>query len=623
MSKTHDEDAKRPKGKVTEVAGWLLMSMLVLGLGGFGVTNFGGRVTSIATVGDVEISAQDYAQAVQTQVRSYSQQMGLQISAQELLGAGLGQDVLRGLIARAALTDQANKIGLSVGDELVATKVVAMPGFQGPSGSFDRDMYRSQLDRVGQSETDFESGVRRDVTLGLFQNMISGGITAPAAMTEKLDLWLNEKRGFSLLRLAEADLAAPLPAPTEDELKAFHTAHPEMFIKPEAKRITYVSLLPQDVAATQPVDETAVKALYDERIDEYVLPERRIVDRLVYPDQATADAARTKLDGGASFEDLVKERGIELVDADLGDVTLDDLGDAGDAVFAAAEGAVVGPLPSNLGPAIFRVVTVLAAEETPLSKVHDTLALELQTEAALAAIDARFEAIDDLLAGGATLEDLAKDEGMTLATLDYVSGVQGSSVIEGYDTFRQAADAVADGDFPETTPLEDGGIFALRLDEIVPEAPIPFDAAREAVTVAWHAEALTKALSARAAEIKTAVEAGASLGSFGIVDATAKTDRNGSIDGAPASLMETVFGLAEGAVSVVDADGFVAVVVLTKIIPAATDGEEAIASRAALSTSFAQSISADAFEAFTTSVTTSAGITLDQGAVDAVNKSLP
>ncbi len=623
MSKNTDDEKPRTKRKMQEVAGWLLMSMLVLGLGGFGVTNFGGRVTSVATVGDIEISAQDYAQAVQTQVRSYSQQMGLQISAQELLGAGLGQDVMRGLIARAALTDEAGKIGLSVGDELVATKVVAMPAFQGPSGSFDRDMYRSQLERIKQSEADFETGVRRDVTLGLFQNMISGGITAPQAMTEKLDLWLNEKRGFSLLPLTEAYLAAPLPAPTEDELKAFHTAQPEMFIKPEAKRITYVALLPQDIAADQPVDEAAVQALYDERIDEYVLPERRIVDRLVYPDQATADAARAKLDGGATFEDLVKDRGIELADADLGDVTLDDLGDAGESVFAAAEGDVVGPLPSNLGPAMFRVATVLAAEETPLADVHDTLALELQTEAARTAIDARFEAIDDLLAGGATLEDLAKEEGMTLSTLDYVSGVPGGSAIEGYDAFRQAADAVAEGDFPETTGLEDGGLFALRLDEIVAEAPTPFDEARQAVTTAWHAEALTKALSARAVEIKTAVEGGASLGSFGIVDAMAKTDRNGSVEGAPASLMETVFGMAEGAVSVVDADGFVGVVVLDKIIPAVTEGEETAAARASLATSFAQSISADAFEAFTTSITTDAGITMDQAAVDAVNASLP
>ena len=44
MAKTPTEDSKRPRGKAQEVAVWTLMGMLILGLGGFGVTNFGGGV---------------------------------------------------------------------------------------------------------------------------------------------------------------------------------------------------------------------------------------------------------------------------------------------------------------------------------------------------------------------------------------------------------------------------------------------------------------------------------------------------------------------------------------------------------------------------------------------------
>ena len=40
---------KKRKGSVVLV--WVLMAMLVAGLGGFGVTNFGGGTASIATVG--------------------------------------------------------------------------------------------------------------------------------------------------------------------------------------------------------------------------------------------------------------------------------------------------------------------------------------------------------------------------------------------------------------------------------------------------------------------------------------------------------------------------------------------------------------------------------------------
>ncbi|MBL9048094.1 MAG: hypothetical protein JNK34_12425 [Tabrizicola sp.] len=64
MTKHTDDDTPRAKSKSKEVAGWLLMGLLVLGLGGFGVTSFGGRVSTLGQVGDVEITADDYARAV-------------------------------------------------------------------------------------------------------------------------------------------------------------------------------------------------------------------------------------------------------------------------------------------------------------------------------------------------------------------------------------------------------------------------------------------------------------------------------------------------------------------------------------------------------------------------------
>ena len=87
--------------------------------------------------------------------------------------------------------------------------------------------------------------------------------------------------------------------------------------------------------------------------------------------------------------------------------------------------------------------------------------------------------------------------------------------IEGYTAFRAAAEAVTAEDFPEAIVLDDGGVVALQFLEIVPAAPIPFDEAREAVAADWRAAQLAEALSARAIEIKSALEGGAAIGSFG------------------------------------------------------------------------------------------------------------
>jgi peptidyl-prolyl cis-trans isomerase D len=622
MAKTPETDAKRPKNVAKEAAVWVMMGMLILGLGGFGITNFGGGVSTVGTVGEVEITADDYARAFQSQLSNFSQQVGQPISAQEGLAFGLDRQVLQGLVTQAALDNEARRVGLSVGDAVVANEITAMDAFKGVSGTFDREAYSFALERTNQTEAEFETSMRRDITRSLLQGVVAGGFSAPDALTDTLYQWIAERRGFSMLRLGEADLVTPVPDPTEEELKAFHSANIDRFTAPEAKRITFAALLPEDIAADQPVDDAVLRDLYQSRIDEFVIPERRIVDRLVYPDQAAADAARAELDAGTTFDALVTARGLTLDAIDLGDVTREDLGAGADAVFAAAEGGVVGPVASDLGPAFYRVVTALAAEETTFEAARDTLAIEIQTDAARRAISDKVETVDDLLAGGATLEDLAKEAGMTLGTLDHVVGQQGSATIEGYPAFREAADAVLADDFPQAIVLEDGGIVALRLDEVVPSAPIPFEDAREAVDAAWRADALQKALSARAIEIKTAIEGGAAIGSFGIVDVTPETARDGFITGAPESLLPAVFKMAEGDVQVIEAEGFIAVVRLDRIQPAASEGEDAEALRAAIAAQAEQAITTDAFSAFTNALSSEAGITLDQAVINAVNTSL-
>ena len=623
MAKSPVEEAKRPKGKAQEVAVWILVGLLVLGLGGFGVTNFSGGVTRIGSVGDTDITADDYARALQTQVREISEQFGQPLSMQEALAFGIDKQVIQNIVTRAALDNEAQRIGLSVGDEVVAAELMSMDSFKGVKGDFDREAYRFTLDRSRMSEAEFEAGLRRDISRQLLQGAVSGGFAAPRPLTETLYAWVAERRGFSLLRLSEADLQTPVAEPTPEQLKAHYDARIDRFTRPEAKRITYAALLPEAIAKDQPVDDAILQKMYQDRISEFVVPERRILERLVYPDQAAADAAKARLEGGTPFEALVAERNLTLDAIAMGDVAKDELGDAGETVFAAGEGAVVGPLASDLGPALYRVVAVLAAEETTFDAARETLAIEIQTDAARRVIADKIEAIDDLLAGGATLEDLEKDLGLTVAQVDYVSGRQGEAVIEGYPAFRAAADAVQVDDYSEAIALEDGGVVALRMDEIVPAAPIPFEEAAEAVAEDWRKEAVAAALSARAVEITSAIEGGAAIGSFGIVDVTPETARDGFVEGAPDSLMPAVFKMAEGDVQVIEGPDFVGVVRLDRIAPAATEGDEAVAIRAALSAQIEQAIASDAFAAFTNALTAEAGISLDQSAINAVHVSLP
>ncbi|HBN31907.1 MAG TPA: peptidylprolyl isomerase, partial [Rhodobacteraceae bacterium] len=157
------------------------------------------------------------------------------------------------------------------------------------------------------------------------------------------------------------------------------------------------------------VDEAALRTLYDEQSARFNIPARRIVDRLVYPNQATAQAALDSLSSGAkTFETLVTERGLTLADVDLGEVSRADLtGAAADAVFLLTEPGVAGPVETDLGPALFQVNAVLEAQNTSFEQVSDELHAEYVADRARRQIDDGIVGIDDLLAGGNTLEEIA------------------------------------------------------------------------------------------------------------------------------------------------------------------------------------------------------------------------
>ena len=615
----HPEAETKKKGKGASLLVWVLMSLLILGLGGFGVTNFGGNVRAIGAVGDRDISTTDYARALGQELNAFGAQIGQPVNLQQGIAFGLDKQVLQGLITRAALDAEAARIGVSVGDAAVAKELSGMTAFQGVTGQFDPESYRFALKQSNLNETDFEAGLRSDVARTLLQGAVAGGFAAPAALTDTLYAYAAERRSFSLLKLDAADLAPQPAAPTDAELTAFYDANIARFTKPEARRITYIALLPDMIAADMAVDDAAVKALYDARIAEFVQPERRLVERLVFASDADATAAKARLDAGETFEALVAERGLTLEDVDMGDVGADGLGAAADAVFALAAPGIVGPFASDLGPALFRMNAILPAQETTFDEARTDLAGEAQLDAARRAIADKLEAVDDALVGGATLEDVQVEQSMQLVTFDYVPGAENADPIAGYEAFRTAADAVAEGDFPEAIALDDGGLVALRLDAIVPPAPIPFADAKEKVAAAYTADALTKALVAQAVTVKSAVEGGASLGAYGIVRTAPELTRTGFFEDAPDGLLAKAFAMAAGDIQVIEAPDFVGVLRLDSVVPAAADGAEATALKAALAAQVEQAIAQDAFIAFTTALTAQSGITLDQAAINAVH----
>ncbi|WP_323768663.1 peptidylprolyl isomerase [Antarctobacter sp.] len=597
---------------------WGLLGLLLLGLGGFGATNFSGTVRSIGKVGEAEISTSDYFRALQAEMRNFQERTGQALSFQQAQSLGLTQQVLSQLVVTAALENEASVLGISVGDERLAGDLRKIRAFQGVDGSFNRDAYRLTLDSAGLNERSFEEKLRDESASTLLQGAVLAGVRLPDTYVDTLISYTGERRAFTWAEVSETELEV-LPAPTEEELRAHYEDNIALFTRPETKRLTYVWLTPEMIVDSVEVDEDSLRAAYDERKEEFDLPERRLVERLVFNDQAAAEAALARVDAGeAAFEDLVIERGLELADTDLGDVTQGDLGKAAEVVFGADVGQVVGPAPTTLGPALFRVNAVLPAQLTSFEDAVPALRGELALDRARRVIDTQIQSFDDEMAAGVTLDELAASTDLDLGTLGWTG--ENDEDIAGYPAFRDAAEAVEISDYPAITQLGDGGVFALRLDEVLDPTPFPYEEVELRVQADWRRAQKVDALFARAESLAAELGEGVTFEGAGLAAQTEEgLTRTAYGADLPRPVLDAVFDMKPNEVRALRAGDLAVVVRMDDVLDVDKDSEQAKQLAQLFRDQAAQDVAQDLFRALSTDIQTRAGVDLDQPAINAVH----
>ena len=603
---------------------WGILGLLIVGLGGFGTANFGGSVSNVGSVGDRDIDVNTYANALSGEISRFEQQIGQQMSIEQASQIGIPARVLNQLFNQAALDGETSRLGLSVGDAAVRTQLLSIQGFQGLDGKFDTDTYKAALNRIGENPSKFEQGLREDLARTLLQGALTTGVTMPAIYGDVVVEWIGERRTISVATMGTGALSTGVPVPTDADIKSQYEATPEAYTAPETRDVTYVWLTPEMLSDEVELDEASLRQLYDDNISQFVQAERRLVERLVFgtKDEAAAAAARLQ-SGETTYEDEITARGLDIVDADMGDVALSDLGAAGDIVFALEETAISDVIDTDLGPALFRVNGVLDASEISFEDARGDLSIEMAADAARRDISDMIEEFDDLLASGATLEELATETRLEQGQLSWTSASEDG--IASYSAFVAAVKAAEVGDFPEIVELSDGGIFALRLDTITPATLSPLDEVRDQVIADWEVAETARQMLVRAQDLESRVASGTPLADLGLeIETFEAITRQDYISTMPDGFIDAVFapGLAAGATTLIEGDGRVIIASIDAVLPPEdTDDNTAIAD--SYIASAAQGAAQDVITAFSSALRTREGISINQTAVDAIHAQLP
>lgn len=604
---------------------WIIILLLIVGLAGFGISQSGGAGSelAVATVGDEEVTANEFGQAYQTEMNRLSQQFGRQLTQQEMQIFGGDQIVLTQLLTLAALDGEAKGAELSVGDEAVRELLVRNPAFQGLDGAFSAESYEFILQRSNIEAGDYEQSLREDATRQLLAAAVSGGVDIGTAMPSAIVKFVAERRGVSFVKLEPQHLTSPVSAPTSADLDAYYSANKDGYTRPETRDVTYGILRETDLIEKIDVSDADIAAEFEARRVEYQQPAMVSLDRIVFGNETDATEALAQINSDETDFDAVAEaRGLSPSDIELGEMTSGALSTAARApIFAATEPGVLGPFQSDLGPALYRINAIIPANEQSLEDVRDDLRLSIAQDVARDRLANATDEIDDLIVGGATLEDIGNESDMTLEQMLF-----DPSAIEGIAADSRFREEVLDAEIGESRDLidlSDGSLLVVRVNEINPPRIPPLSEITEDVTNDWTADKTREALKFRAEDLEKRLKAGETLAD--IAQALSLTlaspepvARNEQVEGAPQALTEQLFAGTNGDPVIVEADSAAYLAVIGDLVPANLTDDANRQALDQIKATMQNSVSQDVLNYFATGLQEREGVSVNQGLLQSV-----
>jgi len=499
------------------VGSWVVKILFVLLIASFAFWGAGDVTRSfspnVAEVGDESITPQELDQEFRRELNRLRQVLGPEVTEQQAIQLGVLDRTLQQLIQRALLTEAAADMGLRVGDQTVVQEVQDIPAFRNAFGRFDPDLMRAVLRENGFTEQTFVEQLRGDLARTQVLQAVGAGATAPTALAEALYRFRGERRVADAISIPASAMPAP-PAPDDATLAAYHEANSVRYTAPEYRTFAVASLTAETLMDEVTISEADLEEGYAARSADYITPERRAFAQVVAADEATAKTVAEAVAGGQSLEQAAQTAGLDVITFEPSSRE-DLLPELAEPVFSAEAGKLAGPVETPLGWHVLTVTDVQSARERTLDEVKEELTATLRREKA---VDRLFEvanAMDDAVAGGASLEEAAGRVGAAVTRVDQVD-VQGNrpdgtavSGVPALQTVLERGFALQNGETSNLVETEDQGYVAVEVLDVQPAALKPLDSIREQVAADWAADQRRQAAAAKAEEVAAKLRDGA------------------------------------------------------------------------------------------------------------------
>ncbi|OQW56987.1 MAG: peptidylprolyl isomerase [Proteobacteria bacterium SG_bin9] len=537
-----------------------VMAVLIVSFGVWGIADIfkGFGQSTLAKIGRTEITIEQFRTLYTEKLQQIGRQFGRPLTLDQARTFGLDRQVLQQVISEAALDEGARRMGLSQSDAEVVKAIQNDPNFRGVSGNFDPNRFAAIIRQFGFTEQRYIAEQRRVTLRREIAGTLTAGLEPSKTLLDAVSRFQNEQRSIEFVRLGPAQ-AGTIETPSQDTLTKYFDERKTLFRAPEYRKIAVVAMTPDAIAKWTTISDDDGRKRYEEGKDKLAQPEKRQISQIVFPNADEAKAAREKIAGGLTFEDLAKERKLSATDIDLGIVAKSAVIDTAvaNAAFALAANEVSQPVQSGFGFALVKVGKIEPGSTLAYETVADNIKKEIALERARQEVQELHNKMEDERGGGSNIADAAQKLGLTAVTFDVDRsgrGLDGRPVNTGLpQNVDVISGAFASNVGVENDPLQvNGGYIWFEVLGVTPSRERNLDEVKDQVEARWRDDQIATRLRAKATEMIDKLDKGGAkladeAASLGLkVESEAGFKRDTSPAGIPPTLVQAAFGAAKG-----------------------------------------------------------------------------
>jgi len=492
-----------------------LFGLLLLAMTGLALMDVQGMFrrsaggNTIASFGNDKLTAVDFDRLVQSALRDRS------LKQNDAYRAGLPQQILRQEIDNRLLNMEAHDLGLQVDDVLAAKQLKDVLAPLVLKGMSEREALQRLLETYHLSENQLVATLKAQISSQQLINMVMIGARAPRQLVDDALQYRHEWRRGAYFTLTSS-IAGALKDPPETELKSYYDSIAREYALPEYRTLSVIVLDKNSLGGDVKISGEKLKQYYDDNLSDYKSAETRVISQTVAADEAAAGEIYAAAEKTKDLQKASAGKGSYIKPQTFAETEMPV--ELSKTAFAGSAGKVLAPIRSPLGWHVLYIEQVTSAVVRPFAAVKAAIEKDISQDKLSEAMYQRANKIDDEIAGGKTLAEVARENSLHEIVLEKVdargigqNGRKPDAAIPLFDKVIDSGFSLKKGTASPLIETPEGSFLIVGATAVFPSEQQPFSRVRAQILARWKSARQTKALADQSARIIERLKKGESF----------------------------------------------------------------------------------------------------------------